>query len=101
MAAGVVLASGAGTRVGAELNKVYLPLAGQRVLAWSLDAFAQVSEIGVLVLVIRPQDRELADEVLAARPDRAAVEIVLGGVRRQDSELNALRALAERQGKAA
>ena len=96
MAAGVVLASGAGTRVGAELNKVYLPLAGQRVLAWSLDAFAQVSEIGVLVLVIRPQDRELADEVLAARPDRAAVEIVLGGVRRQDSELNALRALAER-----
>lgn len=96
MAAGVVLASGAGTRVGASTNKVYLPVAGQRVVAWSLDAFAQVAEIGVLVLVIRPQDAQLADEVLAARPERAAVEVVLGGVRRQDSELMALRALASR-----
>jgi 2-C-methyl-D-erythritol 4-phosphate cytidylyltransferase len=96
VAAGVVLASGAGTRVGASLNKVYLPVAGQRVVAWSLDAFAQVAEIGVLVLVIRPQDAQLADEVLAARPERAAVEVVLGGVRRQDSELMALRALASR-----
>jgi 2-C-methyl-D-erythritol 4-phosphate cytidylyltransferase len=93
-AAGVVLASGAGTRVGAELNKVYLPVAGRRVVAWSLAAFAAVAEVGVLVLVIRPQDAELADEVLAAHP--GPVEIVAGGATRQASELNALRHLASR-----
>lgn len=93
-AAGVVLASGAGTRVGAELNKVYLPVAGRRVVAWSLAAFAAVAEVGVLVLVIRPQDAELADEVLAAHP--GPVEIVPGGATRQASELNALRHLASR-----
>ncbi|MBB4685162.1 IspD/TarI family cytidylyltransferase [Amycolatopsis jiangsuensis] len=93
-AAGVVLASGAGTRVGATLNKAYLPVAGRRVVAWSLAAFGEVPEIGVLVLVIRPQDAELAREVLAARP--GPVEIVPGGPTRQASELNALRHLAPR-----
>ena len=92
-AAAVVLASGAGTRVGAKLNKVYLPLAGRRVVAWSLDAFARVPGIGVLVLVIRPQDAELADEVLAGHEN---VEVVPGGDTRQASELNALRHLAPR-----
>ncbi|MGW4484495.1 IspD/TarI family cytidylyltransferase [Amycolatopsis sp. NPDC004368] len=93
-AAGVVLASGAGTRVGAALNKVYLPMAGRRVVAWSLAAFAAVAEIGVLVLVIREQDAALAEEVLAAHP--GAVEVVTGGATRQGSELNALRHLAPR-----
>jgi 2-C-methyl-D-erythritol 4-phosphate cytidylyltransferase len=92
-AAAVVLASGAGTRVGAKLNKVYLPLAGRRVVAWSLDAFARVPGIGVLVLVIRPQDAELAEEVLAGHEN---VEVVPGGDTRQASELNALRHLAPR-----
>ncbi|WP_091629379.1 IspD/TarI family cytidylyltransferase [Amycolatopsis saalfeldensis] len=90
----MVLASGAGTRVGAELNKVYLPVAGRRVVAWSLAAFAAVADVGVLVLVIRPQDEVLADEVLAAHP--GPVEIVTGGATRQASELNALRHLASR-----
>ncbi|MET7998966.1 IspD/TarI family cytidylyltransferase [Amycolatopsis sp. NPDC005232] len=93
-AAGVVLASGAGTRVGAALNKVYLPMAGRRVVAWSLAAFAAVPEVGVLVLVIREQDTELADEVLAGHPGK--VEVVTGGATRQGSELNALRHLAPR-----
>lgn len=93
-AAGVVLASGAGTRVGAKLNKVYLPVAGRRVVAWSLDAFARVPGIDVLVLVIRPQDTELAREVLAAH--RGEVELVHGGGTRQGSELKALRHLASR-----
>ncbi|MDT8914405.1 IspD/TarI family cytidylyltransferase [Amycolatopsis sp. PS_44_ISF1] len=90
----MVLASGAGTRVGAELNKVYLPVAGRRVVAWSLAAFAEVTGIGVLVLVIRPQDAGLAGPVLAAHP--GPVELVTGGPTRQASELNALRHLAPR-----
>jgi 2-C-methyl-D-erythritol 4-phosphate cytidylyltransferase len=97
VAAGVVLASGSGTRVGAQVNKVYLPLAGRRVVGWSLAALAQVADVGVLVLVIRPADRSLADEVLADGPPAGTpVEIVHGGATRQESELLALRHLAER-----
>lgn len=95
----MVLASGAGTRVGADLNKVFLPLAGRRIVSWSLSAFAKVPEVGVLVLVTRPQDAELVREVVGAGP--AEVEVVHGGSSRQESELNALRHLAGRIGSGA
>ncbi|SFB36261.1 2-C-methyl-D-erythritol 4-phosphate cytidylyltransferase [Amycolatopsis marina] len=95
LAAGVVLASGAGTRVGASLNKVFLPLAGRPLVSWSLDAFASVPSIGVLLLVTRPQDGELVERVRADHPG-ARIEVVHGGATRQESELNALRHLAGR-----
>jgi 2-C-methyl-D-erythritol 4-phosphate cytidylyltransferase len=95
-AAGVVLASGAGTRVGADLNKVYLPLAGRRLVSWSLDAFRRSPDVGVIVLVSRPQDAELVEWVLDREVPGAAVEVVYGGDTRQDSELRALRHLATR-----
>lgn len=101
VAAGVVLASGSGTRVGAELNKVYLLLAGRRVVAWSVAALARAEGVGVLVLVVRPQDRVLADEVLAesalvADLGGVPVEVVHGGASRQESELRALEHLSGR-----
>jgi 2-C-methyl-D-erythritol 4-phosphate cytidylyltransferase len=94
-AAGVVLASGAGTRVGASLNKVFLPLAGRPLVSWSLDAFATVPSVGVLLLITRPQDGELVDRVREDHPD-ARIEVVYGGATRQESELNALRHLSSR-----
>lgn len=94
----MVLASGSGTRVGAALNKVYLPVAGKCVVSWSLGTFARVADIGPLVLVIRPEDRDLADRVLAEEVPGRAVEVVSGGVTRQESELMALRRLADRIG---
>ncbi|WP_048876998.1 IspD/TarI family cytidylyltransferase [Saccharomonospora saliphila] len=94
-AAGVVLASGAGSRVGAATNKVYLSLAGRAVVSWSLEAFARTPGIGTLVLVTRPRDDELVSAVLDADLD-AEVEVVHGGASRQESELCALRHLAAR-----
>lgn len=87
----VVLAGGSGTRVGAGRNKVYLPLAGRPVIAWSLDALAAVADGGPVVLVVREEDRAAAAEVIAP-----GVEVVVGGASRQASELAALRALADR-----
>ncbi|WP_240519734.1 IspD/TarI family cytidylyltransferase [Amycolatopsis antarctica] len=91
-AAAVVLASGAGTRVGSATNKVYLPLAGRPLLHWSLDAFAGLPGIAAVVLVARPQDQDLAETAASA----AGAELVHGGSSRQESELHALRHLAGR-----
>lgn len=92
----MVLASGAGIRAGGGRNKVYQPLGGRSVVAWSLRALARVAGIGSLLLVVRPQDRELAGQVLAAECAGQAVQVVHGGAVRQESELMALRALAPR-----
>ncbi|OQO89305.1 2-C-methyl-D-erythritol 4-phosphate cytidylyltransferase [Saccharomonospora piscinae] len=96
-AAGVVLASGAGTRVGAATNKVYLPLAGRAVVSWSLRAFARVPGLDTLVLVTRPDDDDLVRRVLSEDFDGdIEVEVVHGGSTRQRSELAALRHLRGR-----
>lgn len=95
-AAGVVLASGAGTRVGAGINKVFLPLAGRRVVSWSVDALARVPGVGVVVLVVRPEDHGYVTEVLKTELGDRTVEVIHGGAERQESELNALRHLRAR-----
>lgn len=95
-AAGVVLASGAGTRVGSATNKVFLPVAGRRVVSWAIEAMARPAEVGVLVLVVRPQDHDHVQWVLDRELDHLDIEIVHGGQTRQESELHALRHLASR-----
>ena len=94
-AAAVVLAGGSGSRLGADGNKVYLPLAGRPLLSWSLAAFARAPGIGRLVLVTRPADHGHAEQAVAAvhAIDRP-VKIVDGGATRHDSEWSALRVLA-------
>jgi 2-C-methyl-D-erythritol 4-phosphate cytidylyltransferase len=94
-AAAIVLAGGSGTRLGAERNKVYLPLRGRPVLAWSLATFAGMPEVGAVVLVVREADRPLAEQVLAEHT-AGGVEVVVGGRTRQESELAGLRRLAAR-----
>jgi 2-C-methyl-D-erythritol 4-phosphate cytidylyltransferase len=93
-AAGVVLASGSGSRMGAEVNKVYLPLAGRSLVSWSVAALAAVPDIEVLVLVVRPEDGEQVANVLSAHSG-PRLDVVAGGATRQESELMALRHLAE------
>jgi 2-C-methyl-D-erythritol 4-phosphate cytidylyltransferase len=96
--AAIVLAGGSGTRVGSRQNKVYLPLAGRTVIAWSLDTLAGMREVGPVVLVVRAEDRDTAARVLEHEVERAGIEIVTGGATRQESELAGLRVLASRIG---
>ena len=98
--AGIVLAAGAGTRVGNSRNKVYLPLGGRRIVTWSLELFRSIPGIGRLVLVVRDEDRELAAEVLDRELPGVQVDLVTGGETRHESEYRALLHLAEeiRQG---
>jgi 2-C-methyl-D-erythritol 4-phosphate cytidylyltransferase len=94
-AVGVVLAAGLGTRVGADGNKAYLPLARRSMVAWSLTTVTQVAEIARTVLVHRSGERDLARDTVTAELPNAAVELVEGGDSRHASEFNVLRYLAD------
>ncbi|WP_370290931.1 2-C-methyl-D-erythritol 4-phosphate cytidylyltransferase [Nocardioides sp.] len=103
-AAIVVLGAGSGTRVGAGVNKVLLPLAGRPLLAWSVATALEVSGVGPVVVVCRPGERTTVagalqptlDEALARAPEAADREVLLvdGGATRHASEMAALRVLA-------
>jgi len=94
-AVGVVLAAGLGTRVGADGNKAYLPLAGRSMVTWSLTAVTQVAQIARTVLVYRRGEFDLASNTVATELPGAAVELVEGGESRHASEFNVLRYLAD------
>jgi 2-C-methyl-D-erythritol 4-phosphate cytidylyltransferase len=70
-----------------------MSLGTRRVISWSILAFARVPEVGQLVLTVRPQDRELAEEIVDRELPDVAVSIVAGGDTRHASEYNALRHL--------
>lgn len=93
-AALVVLAAGSGTRVGAGVNKVLLPLAGESVVARSVRVALAVTGVSRVVLVVRSGDegevRALLQPVLGDRE----VLLVVGGADRHASEWAALQVLA-------
>ena len=90
----VLLAAGQGTRVGHDTNKVFLPLAGRRVLTWSLDSTRDLGDLRRTVVVLQDDDREHADVVLRREARGRRVQLVTGGDTRHASELQALRHLA-------
>ncbi len=92
-AALVVLAAGSGTRVGAEVNKVLLTVAGRSVVARSVATALEVDDVARLVLVVRSGDEAaVAAEVEPLLGEREVV-LVVGGADRHASEWAALQAL--------
>lgn len=93
-AAVVILAAGSGTRVGAGVNKVLLPLAGVPVVAWSVRDALDLDDVRRVLLVVRPDERESVGEAVAEYLGERELLLVDGGPTRHASEWNALRALA-------
>jgi len=93
-AAVVILAAGSGSRVGAEVNKVLLPLGDAPVVAWSVRTALAVADVRRVVLVVRPGEEEALAAAVAPELGDREVLVVAGGASRHASEWNALRVLA-------
>lgn len=92
-AAIVLLAAGSGERVGADRNKVLLPLHGVPVLAHSVRTALRVDGAHRVVVVVRAEDRAAVTEAIRPHLGTHDVWLVDGGEQRHDSEYSALRAL--------
>ncbi len=92
--AAIVLAGGSGSRVQQEINKVYLPIGDREMLRFSLETMANSPEIDRIVLVIRPEDREIAQGIVGDLDTGTPVDLVSGGESRHGSERAGLEALA-------
>lgn len=93
-AAAVILAAGAGSRVGADVNKVLLPLGGTAILTHSVRTVLDVEEVHRVVLVVRPEERDAVRDAVAPHLGAHDLWVVDGGAQRHDSEWRALQALA-------
>ena len=93
-AAVVILAAGSGTRVGAEVNKVLLPLGDAPVLAWSVRDALALDDVRRVVVVVRDGEQAAVGEALGPHLGDHEVLVVTGGDTRHRSEHAALRVLA-------
>ena len=80
----IVVAAGAGKRMSGT-DKIFIPLAGKPLLAYTLGAFQSCSAVDDIVLVL-PQGRLNEGKQLIEEHDISKVkDICAGGERRQDS----------------
>ncbi|NRB33901.1 MAG: bifunctional 2-C-methyl-D-erythritol 4-phosphate cytidylyltransferase/2-C-methyl-D-erythritol 2,4-cyclodiphosphate synthase [Rhodobacteraceae bacterium] len=84
--AAIIVAAGRGTRAGGGLPKQFRPLAGRRVIDWTLDAFANVDH---RVLVLASEDHD-AWQIFG----KTGLILAPGGADRAGSVRNGLDALA-------
>lgn len=91
--AAVILAAGSGSRVGADVNKVLLPIAEHPVLAWSVRVALGLPDVVRVVVVHRPDERAAVSEALAPELGDREIWLVPGGADRHDSERAALEVL--------
>jgi 2-C-methyl-D-erythritol 4-phosphate cytidylyltransferase len=93
----VILCAGQGARMRAGRNKVFLPLLGRPLIAYTLAAFEQAATVDEILLVAHPDEVSyFAREVI---PDVGASKVsgvIAGGATRHQSEQCALEALRER-----
>ncbi|MEX1234591.1 MAG: bifunctional 2-C-methyl-D-erythritol 4-phosphate cytidylyltransferase/2-C-methyl-D-erythritol 2,4-cyclodiphosphate synthase [Roseovarius sp.] len=54
----LIVAAGRGTRAGTDLPKQWQPLAGARVIDWTIRAFQQMSEVDHIIIALHPDDIE-------------------------------------------
>lgn len=89
----LIAAAGSGRRMGADRNKLLLPLAGRPVLAWTLEAALACPAIRWIGLVGQAHDAEAIGAIVAAAAPDRPVEWILGGETRQESVSRGLASL--------
>jgi len=87
----ILVAAGKSERMGSNTDKAFLNLGPKPVVAWSLLAFEQCTDIDQIVLVVR-KDQVLAAKSVAQMFGISKIRaIVAGGGRRQDSVQNGMK----------
>lgn len=94
-AAGLLLAGGRGSRARLAANKAYVEVGGVPMITHSLRTLDRSPWVIELVLVIRPEDRPLAEEAVAGSEVTTPWQMVDGGDTRHSSETCGLEALAK------
>jgi 2-C-methyl-D-erythritol 4-phosphate cytidylyltransferase len=92
----IVLAGGAGKRMGSSTNKQFLLLDNKPILVHTLQVFQECRPIDGIYLVVNHKDLPIIqEEILEAYRFTKILKLVIGGRLRQDSVRNGLEAIDE------
>ena len=81
----IIVAAGRGTRMGPNVDKLFLEVCGKPIIAHTWRAFDASPEIDDLVIVVRDGMQPDFKELASASSFRKPFRFVIGGAQRQDS----------------
>ncbi len=90
---GVILAAGRGERMGAPINKAFLPLGDRPLLLHSIITFEAAAAVDAYIVVAPPEEMAFCRALLAPYGLQKLVAVVPGGLSRQESAAAGVRAL--------
>lgn len=93
MVSALIVAAGKGTRMGQNVDKIFLELAGRPVLAHTWQQFERAEGVEEIILVIREDMEERVQQFAKQYGFKKSFVTVHGGKERQDSVWNGLAAL--------
>ncbi|WP_069130690.1 2-C-methyl-D-erythritol 4-phosphate cytidylyltransferase [Rhodohalobacter halophilus] len=86
----IIPAAGSGTRLGKDVPKPYLVIAGKSILAHTLNRFLKIDSLNQIIVVTSDDYLKETSNILKAEVGRLPFHVVKGGNERQESVQNAL-----------
>ena len=94
MVAAVIVAAGRGTRMGANVDKLWLEVAGSPVVAHTWKQFNDAPAVDEIILVVRDGLQSEFEALAQAGGFKKPYRLVVGGAERQDSVWNGVSAVS-------
>ena len=91
----VILAGGSGSRLGNDVPKQFLKVAGKQVIEHTIDVFENSPEIDEICIVSRPDYVSDVEELVVKNQYKKVKKILNGGKERYDSSIAAIRAYTD------
>lgn len=95
MVAAVIVAAGRGTRMGPNVDKLFLEVGGKPIIVHTWRQFETCPEVGEIILVVREGMQSAFEEIAAIEGFKKSYRLVPGGKERQDSVWNGIAAVSE------
>ena len=94
MTSAIIVAAGKGTRMGANVDKLWLEVVGRPVIAHTWRQFNDAACVDEIILVVRDGMQSHFAELAQKYNFQKPFQLVVGGVERQDSVWNGLCAVS-------
>ena len=92
---GIILASGTGSRYGADVPKQFVKIAGKTILEHTIEVFEKAEGINDIIIVITPEYRTMAEEILLKNNYKKVSKLLNGGEIRKESSYIGISAIED------
>ena len=94
---GIILASGVGSRYSSDIPKQFIKIAGKTVLEHTVEIFEKSAFIDEIILVITPDYRHIAENILLKNNYKKISKLLNGGATRKDSSSIAISSIDDEE----